>query len=78
MDMITHAGDRSNPEEQLRTMAAMFSGMGPGFGILIGIQAILSLMVQPSYQVVMYYDACARRGDLEELEHDNEDDFLLG
>lgn len=78
MDMITHAGDQTNPAEQLRTMATMFSGMGIGYGIAIGVQTILMLMVQPSYQVVMYYDACARHGELE-LEDgvNNDDDFLL-
>lgn len=76
IDMITHAGDETNPTEQLRSMATMLSGIGLGYGIAIGVQAILMLMVQPSYQVVMYYDACARHGEL--VENDNEeDDFLL-
>ena len=77
MDMFT-AGNRTNPAEQLRTLAEMFAGMGPGFGIIIGVQTILGLMVQPAYQVVMYYDACARHGDLEEIEEheNNENNFL--
>ncbi|MCE7935829.1 MAG: hypothetical protein DYG96_14730 [Chlorobi bacterium CHB2] len=78
MDMITQSGDRTNPAEQLRTLAEMFSGMGPGFGIIIGVQTILGLMVQPAYQVVMYYDACARHGDLEEIEeHENSENNFL-
>lgn len=75
MDLVT--ADPRNSSEQLRAMAALFSGMGPGIGISIGIQTIFTLMVQPSYQVVMYYDACARRGELAEAGYDEHDAPLL-
>ncbi|MCC7437969.1 MAG: hypothetical protein IT211_05675 [Armatimonadetes bacterium] len=70
MDIVTNMGTQGNEAERLRAIASMLSGMGPGIGVSIGLQTILTLMVQSSYQVVMYYDACARRGELVEAEDD--------
>jgi hypothetical protein len=51
----------SPPDPKL--IMEMFSGIGIGYGAVIGITLILSTLVQSSYMVVMYYDLRARKGE---------------
>lgn len=41
----------------------IFSSIGFGYGIVVGISAVLQMLITPVYHVVMYFDLRARKGE---------------
>ena len=56
------ASGESDPEKFLQ----VFSSMGPGLGILIAADTILTTIISPLYSVALYFDLRARKGEFEQ------------
>jgi len=57
--MIANGPDSMAPSQ----VAEMLKSLGWGYGLVIGVSEILSLVVTPVYLAVMYFDLRARKGE---------------
>ncbi|NOY07022.1 MAG: hypothetical protein GXO82_10425 [Chlorobi bacterium] len=59
--MMMNGADTMTPGQ----VAGMLKSLGWGYGLVIGVSEILSLVVTPVYLAVMYFDLRARKGEFE-------------
>ncbi len=59
--MMTNGPDTMAPQQ----VVEILKSLGWGYGLVIGVSEILSLVVTPVYLAVMYFDLRARKGEFE-------------
>lgn len=62
-EYFTLLGGISSGESDPEKFLEVFTSMGPGLGILIAADAILTTIVSPLFSVALYFDLRARKGE---------------